>query len=172
MVPGCARGARTAVGPTERATAPPKMHQAGGPAPSRQLCLGSPSADTGTEPRSAGDSGSFPELLLLLPLGSTCPTSCAEEIMLLGQPLGTQRYTGKGYSTMGTKAHWHSAYKDTGLAQTNPSAHFGAPSRSEWCPQQPGVMVPARDSTGHQHPAVPRAGSMPSCHAFHHHLPG
>lgn len=174
-VPGGAQGVCTVVGPAGRAT--PEV--AGGPTPSSQLCPGSPGADAGMVPGSAGDSGSFPELLLLCRFGSACPVTSAEEVTLLGQPLGAWGYPGKGSSPPGTRAH--RAQEPTGTVHTRTQGwdrqipvptHLQAPSRTEGCPQQPGVQVPARGSTGHWHPAVPRAGSVPSSHAFHHRFPG
>lgn len=75
-----------------------------GPAPSTQLCPGSPGTDTGTVPGSAWDSSSFPELLLLRPFSSTCPATSAEEITLLRQPLSAWGCPGKRSSPTGTKS--------------------------------------------------------------------
>lgn len=93
-------------------------HGARSSAPSARLCPDGPSAGTGTMPWSARDSGSFRELLLLHPFGSTSPTISAEEITLLMQPLSTFGYPKKVYP-------WAPAQCTQGhRAGTNASAHL------------------------------------------------
>lgn len=102
---------------------PPEVHEGTGlgaqhPPPSSALAL--------TQAQCRGQLGI--ETLSLnccssVPLAAPALPPAQRRSRCWGQPFSTWGYPRKESSPMGTRAHWHSACKDTGLGHTNPSAH-------------------------------------------------
>lgn len=173
-VQGCAQGVRMAVGPPGKATprgAP--GHWAGGPAPSTRLSLAAPALMQAQCQGQLGTAALSLNCCSSVPLAAPTLPPVQRRSRCWGSPSVPGGTPGRGPAQQAQEPTNTVRTRIQGWDRQTPvPIHLQAPSRSEGCLQQARVRVPARGSTRHWHPVVPRAGSVPSSYAFHHHLPG
>lgn len=158
-VPGCARGAHTAVGPAGKAApqgAP--WHWAGALHPPPSSALAAPALTQAQCQGQLGTAALSLNCCSSVSLAAPAPPPvqrrlhCSSSPSVLGGALGSgpAQQAQEPTSTVRMRTQgWD--------RQTSVATCLQAPSRSEGCPQQAGVWVPARCSTGRWHPVVPRA---------------
>lgn len=124
-LPGCARGAHTAVGPAGKATpqgAP--WHWAGALHPPPSSALAAPALTQAQCQGQLGTAALSLNCCSSVPLAAPAPPPAQRRLHCSGSPSVLGGALGSGPAQQAPRAHQHGAYEDTGLGQTNLSGHL------------------------------------------------